>query len=216
MVRLSHCPLPLLLEERCCSAGGSGIRGVPMATLTEVRPHRRADLTRGATGPGLGCRCHGGEMEKLGRGFPEKRICPLRVMASPGESTAALLWFKVKTEAAGSGLVFQRAQLGPQEVAFLPLKTADSLPGDGACHPLATGSRAGDSETWTWGESSGRGSAPPPYPAGPCPLPGQSPPPGCWFTPPAVPFLTRPLLLPQPRAPAPCTFVGNSYSLPGP
>lgn len=40
-----------------------------MATLTEVRPHHCADLTRGATGPRLGCRCHGGKWKSWEEAF---------------------------------------------------------------------------------------------------------------------------------------------------
>lgn len=66
----------------------------------------------------------------------------------------------------GQGLVFHWAQLGLQEVAFLPLQRAYSSPGKDSCHLLALGPRwaalrpvHGESLLGGWEEAGGAPSA---------------------------------------------------------
>lgn len=71
----------------------------------------------------------------------------------------------------GQGWVLYWAQLRLQAVGFLPLKTADSLPGKGFCHaliPRSLGIRLGQGDAGADGEGrekgSGRGLSGPQHP----------------------------------------------------
>lgn len=94
---------------------------------TEVRPPQ-GDLTLGPLDSGwavISPRRNGKAVRNLSR----RNVCSLRVRA-PGESIQASS--ERRERAVVQGWVFHWAQLQPQEVGFLPLKTADRLPREGS------------------------------------------------------------------------------------
>lgn len=75
-------------------------------------------------------------MEKLQR--QESALLEHGLWVNPPQATSGL---QLRERLLGQGLVSYRIQLGPQEVAFPPLRTTDSFLGKGSHRPLAVGAR---------------------------------------------------------------------------
>ena len=164
-----------------------------------------------------------------GRGGGDRKSCEDRnspslrqeLWVNPPQAASGL---QLGERLLGQGLVSYRIQLGPQEVAFPPLRTTDSFLGKGSHHPLAEAARIAITLRCPyeksvgglgWAEASEKPPAllwksggnppthssqalPPLRPASSC----------CLLTPPACPFLAGALFLTSPPGPrcSPCLF----------